>query len=145
MTIDYGSRAEELYDSWRRQGTLRCFFRHQLADSPYENVGRQDITAHVDFTALIRKGEEIGLRFTGLVPQYRFLLALGLLEEITVASKGLSPQESLELRLTLKNLIEPERGMGEIFKVLIQHKGVEKPDLRGLKELRTITAPGNGD
>jgi SAM-dependent MidA family methyltransferase len=138
MTIDYGSLAAELYDPWRRHGTLRCFHHHQLADSPYDNVGRQDITAHVDFTALIRKGNEIGLDFTGLVPQYRFLMAMGLLEEMAALSRGMSTVESLQLRLSLKHLIDPERGMGEVFKVLIQHRGIEAPELRGLKELRTI-------
>jgi SAM-dependent MidA family methyltransferase len=138
MTIDYGCLAAELYDPWRRHGTLRCFYRHQLADSPYDNVGRQDMTAHVDFTSLIRKGNEIGLDFTGLVPQYRFLMAMGLLEEIAEISKDRSPVDSLQLRLSLKHLIDPEKGMGEIFKVLIQHRGVEKPELRGLRELRTI-------
>lgn len=138
LTIDYGDQAAMLYDSWRRQGTLRCYYHHQLSASPYDNVGRQDITAHVDFTALIRKGEERGLAFTGLVPQYRFLLAMGLVEEMAEASIGMDPMESLQFRLSLKRLIEPERGMGEIFKVLIQHKGVETPALRGLRELRTI-------
>ena len=78
------------------------------------------------------------LRFTGLVPQYRFLIALGLLDEIEDAVKAMSEVDGLRLRLSLKHLIEPERGMGEIFKVLIQHKGIEKPDLRGLKSLRDI-------
>jgi SAM-dependent MidA family methyltransferase len=135
MTIDYGCLAAELYDPWRRHGTLRSFYRHQQADSPYENVGRQDITAHVDFTALINKGNEIGLDFTGLVPQYRFLIAMGFIEEMTEFSSGMSALESLQLRLSLKNLIDPERGMGDIFKVLIQHRGVVKPELRGLKNL----------
>lgn len=138
MTIDYGCLAAELYDPGRRQGTLRCFYRHQLTDSPYENLGLQDITAHVNFTSLIRKGSEIGLDFTGLVPQYRFLMAMGLLEEITEISQDMSPEESLQLRLSLKHLIDPEMGMGEVFKVLIQHRGIEKPKLRGLKELRAI-------
>ena len=138
MTIDYGCLAPELYDPWRWRGTLRCFSRHQLVDSPYENVGRQDITAHVDFTSLIRKGDEIGLDFTGLVPQYRFLMAMGLLEELEEISSGLSPVESLQLRLSLKHLIDPEKGMGEVFKVLIQHRGIETPELRGIRELRAI-------
>jgi SAM-dependent MidA family methyltransferase len=138
MTIDYGCLAAELYDPWRRHGTLRCFYRHQLADSPYDNVGRQDITAHVDFTALIRKGNKIGLDFTGLVPQYRFLMAMGLLEEMAAISAGMSSLSSLQLRLSLKHLIDPERGMGEVFKVLIQHRGIEKPDLQGLKALHAI-------
>ena len=101
-------------------------------------MGRQDITSHVNFTSLIRKGEELGIRFTGLVPQNRFLIALGLLEEIAAAQQELSEVDGLKLRLSLKHLIEPERGMGEIFKVLIQHKGIEKPELKGLRDLRTI-------
>ncbi len=138
MTIDYGGRSCELYNLRRQEGTLRCFYRHQLHDSPYENVGRQDITAHVDFTSLIRKGEEVGLLFTGLVPQYRFLMALGFLDEIAAATEKLPALEALQLRLSLKCLIEPELGMGEIFKVLIQHKGMKQPALRGLRELRDI-------
>lgn len=138
MTIDYGCLAQELHDPSRRNGTLRCYFSHQVSDNPYERPGRQDITSHVDFTSLIRKGEELELRFTGLVPQYRFLIALGLLDEIEEAIKVMSEVDGLKLRLSLKHLIEPERGMGDIFKVLIQHKGIEKPDLRGLKSLRDI-------
>lgn len=135
MTIDYGDQAARLYDSCRSRGTLRCFYQHRLSDSPFENVGRQDITAHVNFTALIRKGEETGLALTGLVPQYRFLLGMGLLDEMAYISFDMDPLESLQLRLSLKRLIEPEKGMGEIFKVLIQHKGLEKPVLRGLQKL----------
>lgn len=138
LTIDYGYRAEELYDPCRREGTLMCYFHHQISDSPYERIGGQDITSHVNFTSLIRKGEDMGVCFTGLVPQYRFLIALGLLEEIATAQKELSEVEALKLRLSLKHLIEPERGMGEIFKVLIQHKGIEKHELTGLRELRTL-------
>ncbi len=135
LTIDYGCQAAELYAPWRRDGTLRCFFRHGLKDSPYENLGKQDITAHVNFTSLIRKGEEVGLHLAGLVPQNRFLLALGLLEAAAAATKDLSAVAGLQLRLSLKHLLDPERGMGEIFKVLIQQKGIEKPQLRGLRKL----------
>lgn len=138
MTIDYGAMARELYDPWRRKGTLRCYAGHHVADSPYENIGEQDITSHVDFTSLIRKGEERGLSLTGFVPQYRFLIALGLLEEIEKRTAGMSDVESLQVRLSLKTLIEPERGMGEVFKVLIQHKGLDSPALQGLKTLGTV-------
>ncbi len=138
LTMDYGCLATELYAPWRRDGTLRCFFRHELKDSPYENLGKQDITAHVNFTSLIRKGEEVGLHLTGLAPQYRFLLALGLLEATAAATKDLSAVAGLQFRLALKHLLDPERGMGEIFKVLIQHKGMEKVELRGLKGLNEI-------
>jgi SAM-dependent MidA family methyltransferase len=101
-------------------------------------VGEQDMTSHVNFTSLIRKGEEVGLHFTGLVPQYRFLIGLGILQEMESLGQDLSEIDGLKLRLSLKHLIEPEAGMGEIFKVLIQHKGMEKPQLEGLRELSSI-------
>jgi SAM-dependent MidA family methyltransferase len=138
LTIDYGFYAEELYTAYRREGTLLCYHNHQTSENPYERLGEQDMTSHVNFTSLIRKGEEVGLHFTGLVPQYHFLLGLGILEEMGSLERGLSEIEGLGLRLSLKHLIEPEAGMGEIFKVLIQHKGIEKPQLDGLRELDSI-------
>jgi len=138
LTIDYGYCATELYSPFRRKGTLLCYARHQTSDNPYERLGEQDITSHVNFTSLIRKGEEVGLQFTGLVPQYRFLIALGLLQEMESLEREMSAIEALQLRLSLKHLIEPEMGMGEVFKVLIQHKGMAEPELDGLRELRSI-------
>jgi SAM-dependent MidA family methyltransferase len=138
LTIDYGFYAEELYTAYRREGTLLCYHNHQTSENPYERLGEQDMTSHINFTSLIRKGEEVGLHFTGLVPQYHFLIGLGILEEMESLERGLSEIEGLGLRLSLKHLIEPEAGMGEIFKVLIQHKGIEKPQLDGLKELVSI-------
>jgi SAM-dependent MidA family methyltransferase len=138
LTIDYGYCAEELYSPSRREGTVLCYARHQTSDNPYDRLGEQDITSHVNFTSLIRKGEEVGLRFTGLVPQYRFLIALGLLQEMASLEKEMSGIDALQLRLSIKHLIEPERGMGEVFKVLIQHKGMAEPELDGLRELRSI-------
>ncbi len=139
LTIDYGYLAEELYGSARFHGTLLCYHHHRISDNPYERLGEQDITSHVNFTALIKKGEELGLQLTGFVPQYRFLLALGILQELDLLSQGLSEEDRLKLRLTVKHLIEPEVGMGEIFKVLIQHKGMVPPQLDGLRDLRTIS------
>jgi len=139
LTIDYGYLAKELYGPHRREGTLLCYTQHQTSDNPYERLGEQDITSHVNFTSLIQKGEEVGLGFTGLVPQYQFLIALGLLQEIESLGRGMSEVEALQLRLSLKHLIEPEIGMGEIFKVLIQHKGISEPKLDGLRDLRSIS------
>lgn len=139
LTIDYGYPAEELYAPYRMEGTLLCYFEHQVSENPYERLGKQDITSHVNFTGLILKGEEAGLRLTGLVPQYRFLIGLGFLEEMEAIGKGLSEIDALNLRLSLKHLIEPEAGMGETFKVLIQHKGIHPPPLNGLRELRSIS------
>jgi SAM-dependent MidA family methyltransferase len=142
LTIDYGCLAGELYAPWCSSGTVMCYYRHGASGNPYERVGEQDMTAHVNFSQLIRGGEEAGLSFTGLVPQYRFLIALGLLGEMEEAAKGMSELEGLKMRLTLKHLIEPGIGMGEIFKVLIQHKGVDKPRLDGLRAMSSIPTPG---
>jgi hypothetical protein len=90
---------------------------------------------------LIRKGEEAGLRFTGFVPQYQFLIGLGILEEMESLVGELSEMDGLRLRLSLKHLIEPETGMGEVFKVLIQHKGIDRPTLDGLRDLRSVPWP----
>jgi SAM-dependent MidA family methyltransferase len=138
LTIDYGYLAEELYAPYRREGTLLCYFQHQVSENPYEHLGEQDITSHVNFTSLIRKGEEVGLRFAGLVPQYRFLIGLGILEQMEILGNQMSELEGLKLRLSLKHLIEPEMGMGEVFKVLIQHKGMNQPQLDGLRDLGSI-------
>lgn len=126
ITIDYGHTAEDLYGPHRRRGTLLCYFRHQVSDDPYTRVGLQDMTAHVDFTALAAAGEEAGLRTTGFTNQTSFLMGLG--AEQMLAS--LDP-ESAELRSAIQ-LLRPD-GMGRTFKILIQHKGMADPILDGLK------------
>ena len=136
--IGCGQIAKELYGSHRREGTLLCYTQHQTSENPYERLGEQDITSHVNFTGLIQKGEEVGLRFTGLVPQYQFLIALGLLQEMESLGREMPEMDALQLRLSLKHLIEPEMGMGEVFKVLIQHKGMDQPRLEGLRDLHSI-------
>jgi SAM-dependent MidA family methyltransferase len=141
LTIDYGYLAKELYSSHRREGTLLCYTQHQTSENPYERLGEQDITSHVNFSSLIQKGEDVGLRFTGLVPQYQFLIALGLLQEMESLGKEMSEMDALQLRLSLKHLIEPEMGMGQVFKVLIQHKGIDQPQLDGLRDLASIPWP----
>lgn len=130
MTIDYGYPAEELYAPHRRAGTLMCYHRHQADDNPYDRVGEKDITAHVDFTALRKSGNEVGLDTLWFGEQYRFLLGLGFFEELVkLEAAAPSEQEARALRLTLKNLIMPEAGMGETFKVLVQGKNVGVPEL----------------
>jgi len=141
LTIDYGYLAKELYGPYRKEGTLLCYSQHRTSENPYEKLGEQDITSHINFSSLIQKGEEVGLHLTGLVPQYQFLLALGLLEEMEFLAGGMSEVDALRMRLSLKHLIEPEMGMGEVFKVLIQHKGIELSQLDGLRALGSIPGP----
>jgi SAM-dependent MidA family methyltransferase len=138
LTIDYGYWAEELYSPLRSEGTLMCYHGHRALTDPYSNVGLQDMTAHVDFTSLIACGEQSGIELTGLVPQYRFLLGLGILEQ--AAQRGLDADaasgtsQALSERLTIKHLILPG-GLGAQFQCLIQHKGVYSPELDGLTGL----------
>jgi SAM-dependent MidA family methyltransferase len=138
LTVDYGYLAGELYGPHRREGTLLCYHQHRTSENPYERLGEQDITSHVNFSGLIQKGEEVGLHLTGFVPQYRFLLGLGILQEMVFLEREMSETDALRLRLSLKHLIEPEKGMGEVFKVLIQHKGMDQPSLDGLRDLSSI-------
>ena len=130
LTIDYGHPAAELYTPRRKLGTLLCYYRHQIEENPYLRLGLQDITAHVDFTTLMVRGEELGLQNLWFGEQYRFLLSTGIIEEIEeIERSARSDEEKLRLRLTLKKLIMPEGGMGDTFRVLIQSKGVTSPAL----------------
>ena len=130
LTIDYGYPAPELYAARRKVGTLLCYFRHQVEENPYLRLGEQDITAHVDFTTLMKCGEELGLQNAWFGEQYRFLLSAGIVEEIEeIERSDRSNEEKLRLRLTLKKLILPEGGMGDTFKILIQSKAVTEPKL----------------
>ena len=60
LTIDYGHTAQRFYSPARHKGTLKCYYQHRHHDEPYTNIGQQDLTAHVDFTALERYGEKVG-------------------------------------------------------------------------------------
>lgn len=139
ITIDYGHEAEILYSPLRRNGTLLCYYRHTWHDNPYERVGLQDITSHVDFTSLMNKGNEMGLCRTGLTTQSRFLINLGFLEEAQrILGEDESSLDTIKSRLAMKTLIIPDGGMGDVFKVLIQHKGINAPQLDGLHDLGTF-------
>jgi len=126
LTIDYGFPAAELFAPHRKRGTLLCYHRHQTEENPYIRLGSQDITSHVDFTTLMKCGEEVGLHTEWFGEQYRFLLSSGIVEEIEEIERSSATDEhKLKLRLALKKLIMPEGGMGDTFRMLIQSKGVE--------------------
>ena len=130
ITIDYGYLAAELYGRMRVNGTLLCYYQHTTEENPYIRVGRQDITSHVNFTALMVQGEDFGLDKIWFGEQYRFLLGAGLMEEMLALEAGGAPEtELLKSRLALKKLMLPDGGMGDTFKVLIQAKGVDNPQL----------------
>lgn len=82
LTIDYGARAKELYTRERRRGTLLCYSQHATNERPLHLPGQQDITAHVDFSALIEQGRARGLRLHNYTTQRQWLEAHGLQEEL---------------------------------------------------------------
>lgn len=138
MIIDYGYSAERYYSPARSQGTLQCYFQHAHHNDPLIHIGQQDITAHVDFTALERQGDRCGLETLGNVPQALFLMALGLGDRLSQLTQTTStePQAlryALQRREALHQLMNP-LGLGK-FNVLIQGKGLTAPDQRTLKGL----------
>ncbi|MGH9793955.1 MAG: class I SAM-dependent methyltransferase, partial [Candidatus Acidiferrales bacterium] len=135
LTVDYGHEARELHNERRMRGTLLAYRDHRATEEFYAAPGEQDLTAHVSFTALDLAGRRAGLARTGLVSQSQFLLALGCRNEFAdLYDEGQSETDRLRARLLLKSLIHPE-GMGETFRVLVQHKGVAAPRLTGLTAL----------
>jgi SAM-dependent MidA family methyltransferase len=115
---------------------LLCYFRHTTSTNPYQRVGYQDITSHVNFSALVKKGEAIGLQKVGYTEQYKFLAALGLLAELEDLERnsGLySAPDFLRNKLAMKNFLVPE-GMGTLYKVLAQGKSVGEVELSGFRD-----------
>jgi SAM-dependent MidA family methyltransferase len=135
LTTDYGHEAAELYNQLHMRGTLLSYEKHRDSEDFYAAPGEQDLTAHVNFTALEQWGARSGLQRAGLVSQMEFLLALGQGNEFEdLYEPGAKETDRLRARLLFKNLIYPE-GMGERFRVLIQRKGVPDAKLTGLAGL----------
>ncbi len=128
ITIDYGYLAGDLYSEDRSRGTLMCYYKHTTSENPLVRVGNQDITSHVNFSSLMQTGIESGLETTGFTRQSHFLIALGILDRMKES------HEDVGAILTMKNLIMPG-GIGDIFKVLIQQKGINNPGLIGLRDI----------
>ncbi len=122
LTIDYGYEREHLYSDERNKGTLQTYYRHTEGGSPYQRVGRQDMTAHVDFTALIEEGRQVGLRPVFLTTQGEFLHSLGYVQmEKALGDSGLAPASHRANLRAMRRLIDPA-GLGK-FGVLVQDKG----------------------
>jgi SAM-dependent MidA family methyltransferase len=137
LTIDYGDTARRLYTPHRRRGTLAVYSQHQFGDRPLAHPGSQDLTAHVNFSALIQTGRESGLRLAGLTTQADFLTGLGFRESIAALGRYQTPGtvrailtgdsqidylRRISQRNALSVLLNPT-GLGG-FKVLIQQRGV---------------------
>lgn len=131
LTIDYGYPASRYYSPRRSQGTLQCYYQHSHHSNPYLNAGQQDITAHVDFTALERQGDRCGLKTLGFTQQGLFLMALGLGDRLTAISQidaknAQDIQNAILRRDALHQLVNP-MGLGN-FGVLIQSKGLTEAE-----------------
>jgi SAM-dependent MidA family methyltransferase len=138
LTIDYGYSARRYYNPQRYRGTLQCYFQHRRHDDPYSKIGYQDITAHVDFTALERQGKLCGLHKIGFTQQGLFLMALGLGDRLCELSSGkYNFEQIIKRRDALHQLIDPA-GLGG-FGVLIQSKGLSEEE-RG-RSLKGLTQP----
>jgi SAM-dependent MidA family methyltransferase len=136
ITIDYGDTFDRLYTPDRPSGTLLAYRGHTTSEDYFSAPGECDLTAHVNFSALIDEGRAAGLDCVGFTTQEKFLMALGEDNEFAdLYDPGQTELEKLQARLKLKRLISPA-GMGTIFKVLIQRKGDMKGELMGLRYSR---------
>jgi SAM-dependent MidA family methyltransferase len=138
LTVDYGYTASQYYHPTRRNGTLQCYYRHAANHDPYFHIGQQDITAHVNFTALERQGALCGLEKVSFTQQGPFLMALGLGDRLSANNTGTdasSLSEIIRRREALHLLINPISLGG--FGVLIQSKGLTPAEqgyrLKGLQ------------
>ena len=135
LIIDYGFPRQEYYHPQRNGGTLMCHYRHRSHDDPFVYPGLQDITAHVDFTAMAEAAAECGLHVAGYNTQGFFLLAAGVNDMLAEVDAG-NAAEFLPLSQQVKTLTLPSE-MGELFKVLALTRNIEVP-LQGfaLQDLR---------
>lgn len=123
ITVDYGYLSEELYSPARTMGTLQTYYKHVDGSSPYQRIGRQDLTAHVDFSQLMSDGESSGLRNVTYLNQGDYFKGLGL----DAMMEGLRRLD-IPLRERTSNLramqeLADAEGFGN-FKVLVQSKGI---------------------
>lgn len=139
VLVDYGEEAADLYAGrpGREDGTLRTFARHAVGGDPFRRVGRQDLTAHVDLTAVRRAAASAGLVHLGTSTQAELLVAVGAGELVAARLRGpgASLQDALALRSALARLMDP-RGMGG-FAVMAFGRGLDEGfELPGLRRVR---------
>jgi SAM-dependent MidA family methyltransferase len=130
LLIDYGFPRAEFYHPQRAQGTLMCHYRHRAHGNPLRLVGLQDITAHVDFTAIAEAATAGGLAVLGYASQAMFLLGCGL-DEIAQRSDARDIAAHTRLAHEINRLTSPAE-MGELFKAIALGRGVSAP-LRGFR------------
>ena len=135
LFIDYGFPEREFYHPQRSMGTLRCHYRHRFHGDPFFMPGLQDITAHVDFTAMARAAEQGGAEVEGFTTQAYFLISCGLAVLVS-AGDPTATLSKLKATSAVHRLISPSE-MGELFKVMGMVKGMEGP-LLGFQSARHL-------
>ena len=125
FVIDYGFARHEYYHPQRTMGTLMCHVRHRAHGDPFERPGEQDITAHVDFSALARAARESGLEVLGYATQAQFLVNCGITDVLAQANVE-NALHYAPLASEAQILLSPAE-MGELFKVLAVGRGVNAP------------------
>jgi len=125
LLIDYGFPRHEYYHPQRAAGTLMCHHRHHAHDDPFYLPGLQDITLHVDFTAIVDSGCSEGLDLLGYTSQSTFLLNCGL-TDILARTPADDPLRYLPLANAVQKLVSPAE-MGELFKVMALGRRISKP------------------
>jgi SAM-dependent MidA family methyltransferase len=124
IVVDYGYTREEQL-AGRHRGTVAAFRQHSVSTNPYEAPGEQDITAHVNFTALAEAMQQKGMQVQSLLTQAQFLMGIGEQNQFADAFEDCRlPQERTKVALQLKHLVTPA-GMGESFHVLVASKGID--------------------
>jgi SAM-dependent MidA family methyltransferase len=137
LLIDYGFPRREYYHPQRAAGTLMCHYRHYAHGEPFYLPGLQDITAHVDFTAIVEAGCAAGLDLLGYTTQAAFLFNCGL-TEVLARTPADDAARYLPLANAAQKLISPAE-MGELFKVIALGKGLTEPLLGFLHGDRSAT------
>lgn len=137
FVIDYGFPRREYYHPQRSMGTLMCHYRHQAHGDPFAHPGEEDVTAHVDFTALAEAASDAGLEVLGYATQAQFLVNCGITEVLSEANLD-NALHYAPLAAEAQKLLSPSE-MGELFKVLAVGRGVARPLLGFVRGDRAAT------
>ncbi|NBI29405.1 class I SAM-dependent methyltransferase [Chengkuizengella marina] len=122
ITIDYGDLKDEIYAAYRMEGTLMCYFKHQASQQPFHHIGEQDITSHVNFSACILVGKDMGFSHSYMT-QKEFLFQSGILNKLQQHNITDPFHPIVKKNRTIRQLLLSDQ-MSELFKVLIQKKDV---------------------
>ena len=124
LLIDYGFPRREFYHQQRGRGTLMCHYRHHSHPDPFHLPGLQDVTVHVDFTAIIAAADAAGLDLLGYTSQGQFLLNCGILDLLAREQPG--TPEYIRASGAINKMLLPHE-MGELFKVIAIGRGIARP------------------